>query len=60
MLDYYTTFDGKMNRDKMISKDYRQLGEDDEFEEDDNPVGHQIYYSMSLSLEPPLYESTVE
>lgn len=60
MLDYYTTFDTLMNRSKMIDQGYRELDDDQFSEEEDNPSGHQIYYSMSLSLEPPLHESTVE
>lgn len=26
------------------------------FTDDDNPTGHQIYYSMALSKEPPLHK----
>lgn len=64
MLDYYTTFDELMNKSKMISENYRDMrheGEDEIFtDDDDSPIGHHIYYAMSLSLEPPLYTSTVE
>ncbi|CAL6025015.1 Conserved_hypothetical protein [Hexamita inflata] len=62
MLEYYTTFDPLMNRSKMITESYRERVPTDEAvftDEEDSPVGHQIYFSMSLSLENPLYTSTV-
>lgn len=63
MLYYYTTFDDLMNKTKMIEMPYREHvsnPEDDPFsDEEDSPTGHQIYYSMSLSLEPSLHVSEV-
>lgn len=65
MLDYYTTFDDKMDKAKMIDSPYRMMPTDEEeraghsiFTDDsDNPLKHYIFYSMSLSLEPSLFTS---
>lgn len=60
MLDYYTSFDPIMNRSKMILKPYYHTYyanvDISGFTDDDNPTGHQIYYSMALSKEPPLHK----
>lgn len=70
MLTYYTTFDAAMNREKMARLDYRGPSTEAPPDSDphcaadffhnsvDNPSGHYIYYTMALSLEPPLYESS--
>lgn len=59
MLDYYTSFDSLMDRSKMILKPYYHTYYSNVdisgFTDDDNPTGHQIYYSMALSREPPLH-----
>ncbi|KAH0571272.1 hypothetical protein SS50377_27573 [Spironucleus salmonicida] len=64
MLDYYTTYDSLMDIQKMKDSDYISIDEDQLektskvfTEENDSPKGHYIYYSMSLSLEPPLHQS---
>lgn len=60
MLDYYTSFDSLMNRTKMILKPYYHTYytnvDISGFTDEDDPVGHQIYYSMALSKEPPLHK----
>ncbi|TNJ26226.1 hypothetical protein GMRT_14850 [Giardia muris] len=57
MLEYYTSFDERMNRQKMIESEYyhtRVSGIDvSQFTPEDDPLGEKIYYSMALSLEPP-------
>lgn len=59
VLNYYTTFDGVMNKSKMIENGYRQKDDDDPFNDDtDSPKGYRIYYSLSLSLEPSLFTTT--
>jgi len=65
MLDYYTSFDGEMDRQKMAESPYRTVDPKYKYmcgykvfsDDEDSPYGHRIYYSMALSLEPPLYES---
>lgn len=65
MLDYYTSFDGEMDRQKMAESPYRTVdpkykhmcGYNVFSDDEDSPYGHRIYYSMALSLEPPLYQA---